>query len=56
MQYATELLCQNNPPKIYEIATAVGIENTTTFIRQFKKYTGITPSQYQKNAKTKELT
>ena len=56
MQYATELLCQNNPPKIYEIATAVGIENTTTFIRQFKKYTGITPSQSQKNAKTKELT
>ncbi|MGN0307149.1 MAG: helix-turn-helix domain-containing protein [Lachnospiraceae bacterium] len=55
MQHATELLRQNNPPKIYEIATAVGIENTATFIRQFKKYTGITPSQYQKNAKTKEL-
>lgn len=51
MQRAIELLCQANPPKIYEIAMAVGIDNTATFIRQFKKYTGTTPSQYQKNTK-----
>ena len=51
MQRAIELLCQANPPKIYEIAMAVGIDNTATFIRQFKKYTGTTPSQYPKNTK-----
>ena len=50
MEHAIKLLCQPNPPKIYEVATAVGIDNTTTFIRQFKKHTGVTPSQYQKNA------
>ena len=49
MEHAKELLCDPNPPKIYEIALAVGIENPATFIRQFKKHTGITPSQYQKN-------
>lgn len=49
MERAIEMLCQPNPPKIYEIALAVGIENPATFIRQFKKHTGITPSQYQKS-------
>lgn len=49
MEHAIRLLCQPNPPRIYEVATAVGIDNTTTFIRQFKKHTGVTPSQYQKN-------
>ena len=48
MERAGELLCQPNPPKIYEVALAVGIDNTATFIRQFKKHTGLTPSQYQK--------
>lgn len=48
MERASELLCQPNPPKIYEVALAVGIDNTATFIRQFKKHTGLTPSQYQK--------
>ena len=36
MERASELLCQPNPPKIYEVALAVGIDNTATFIRQFK--------------------
>ena len=48
MERASELLCQPNPPKIYEVALAVGIDNAATFIRQFKKHTGLTPSQYQK--------
>ena len=48
MERASELLCQPNPPKIYEVALAVGIDNTATFIRKFKKHTGLTPSQYQK--------
>ncbi|MFR6590452.1 MAG: helix-turn-helix transcriptional regulator [Gallintestinimicrobium sp.] len=33
MERASELLCQPNPPKIYEVAPAVGIDNTATFIR-----------------------
>lgn len=49
MERAKEMLSQPNPPKIYEVALAVGIENPATFIRQFKKHTGITPSQFQKN-------
>lgn len=49
MEYAKDLLQQPNPPKIYEVALAVGIDNVATFIRQFKKHTGVTPSQYQKN-------
>lgn len=49
MERAKEILSQPNPPKIYEVALAVGIENPATFIRQFKKHTGITPSQFQKN-------
>lgn len=48
MEKAKEMLSQPDPPKVYEVAQAVGIENTATFIRQFKKHTGITPSQYQK--------
>ena len=38
MERAGELLCQPNPPKIYEVALAVGIDNTATFIRQFKPW------------------
>ena len=49
MDYAIKLLCQENPPKIQDIASSVGIDSTATFIRQFKKHTGTTPSQYQKN-------
>jgi len=33
--------------KIYEIAQAVGYEDTTTFNRAFKKITGISPSEYR---------
>lgn len=49
MDYAIKLLCQQNPPKIQDIASSVGIDSTATFIRQFKKHTGTTPSQYQKS-------
>lgn len=52
MEKAKEMLSRPNSPKIYEVAQAVGIENSATFIRQFKKHTGITPSQYQKNTET----
>ena len=49
MERAIKLLCKQNSPKIHEIAAEVGIDSTATFIRQFKKHTGTTPSQYQKN-------
>ena len=33
--------------KIYEIADALGFENTTYFSHFFKKYTGISPKDYK---------
>ncbi len=39
----------NTDMKIYEIAEALGFENTTYFSYFFKKSTGISPKEYQKN-------
>ncbi len=44
-QKAIELL--NKGEKVYEVANAIGFEDTNYFIRFFKKRTGITPKQYQ---------
>ncbi len=41
------LLFQNQ--KIESIATSLGYENTTHFIRQFKSAVGVTPSRYRKS-------
>ncbi len=51
MEMATEILKHTDSIKIYELSKKVGIENTATFIRQFKKYTGTTPDQYRKMQK-----
>jgi YesN/AraC family two-component response regulator len=36
--------------RINEIGRMVGYENTNHLIRLFKKYTGVTPSNYRKNS------
>ncbi|UKS28540.1 AraC family transcriptional regulator [Paenibacillus sp. HWE-109] len=44
---ATTLLADNRI-KIHDAAKAVGYQNMTSFNRMFKKYTGVTPSEYRK--------
>lgn len=34
--------------KIQEIASAVGYQNVNSFIRMFKRYSGMTPGEYRK--------
>lgn len=41
---------------IEDIASELGYNNTTHFIRQFKSFVGITPSQYRTNCQTKSNT
>lgn len=40
--------------KIYEIANLVGLEDTAYFSRVFKKYTGLSPSEYGKKVRQEE--
>lgn len=44
---AKELLSDNRA-KINDVAKAVGYQNITSFNRMFKKFTGMTPSEYRK--------
>lgn len=46
VEKAKEYLSQRDM-KIYEIADALGFENTTYFSHFFKKYTGISPKDYK---------
>lgn len=48
IQRAMELL-RSQHMKISEVGTAVGICNSNTFLRQFKKYTGMTPKEYRQS-------
>ena len=41
-------LLANTNKKVEQIAAELGYENTTHFIRQFKKFSGTTPSKYRK--------
>jgi Response regulator containing CheY-like receiver domain and AraC-type DNA-binding domain len=41
-------LIENTTTKIQDIRLEVGISNTNTFIRLFKKYTGMAPGEYRK--------
>lgn len=50
MKKAKEML--HNPlMKVFEIATAVGYRDLSYFTKQFKEYSGLTPSEYRKVAK-----
>ncbi|MNQ82398.1 HTH-type transcriptional regulator YesS [compost metagenome] len=44
---ATSLLADNRI-KVHDAAKTVGYQNITSFNRMFKKYTGVTPSEYRK--------
>jgi two-component system response regulator YesN len=46
MEYAGELL-KNPELKIYEIGARVGYQDLKNFYRQFKKVTGLTPTEYR---------
>ena len=48
MEKAKELLSNTNI-KISEIASAVGYDNQTSFMRNFKKYTGFAPTVWKKD-------
>lgn len=47
IQRAKELL-QNPELKIQDIAVQVGYQNVNSFIRMFKRYSGVTPGEYRK--------
>ncbi|MHA6480361.1 helix-turn-helix domain-containing protein [Paenibacillus sp. strain BS8-2] len=47
---AAKQLLDDTPKKIEEIAKLVGCNNAITFTRMFKKYEGISPSQYGKRS------
>ncbi|MBE6886287.1 MAG: helix-turn-helix transcriptional regulator, partial [Ruminococcaceae bacterium] len=44
---------ENSDKNINEISNIVGYENALYFSRLFKKYTGMTPSEYKKKNKTR---
>ncbi|MNN42053.1 Arabinose operon regulatory protein [compost metagenome] len=46
LDYAKYLL-KNSPFSVTTIAKKCGYENNTHFMRQFKKFVGVTPSQYK---------
>lgn len=47
MEEAKKILLNNQHLKIADIAVSIGFLGTSTFIRQFKSYTGCTPEQYR---------
>lgn len=47
IQVAIQLLTDNKSMKIEKVAKEAGIENIVTFNRVFKKYVGMTPTQYR---------
>ena len=38
--------------RIADVGAMVGIGNINTFLRQFKKYTGMTPKEYRMNQRS----
>ena len=49
IEYATELIREDESRKILDIAYEVGFNSKTTFNSSFKKFTGQTPSEYKKS-------
>jgi AraC-type DNA-binding domain-containing proteins len=48
LNYAKDILSKTNVP-IREVANNCGYKNDVHFMRQFKKYVGVTPSEYRQN-------
>ena len=42
-----KLLLQNEPYKIYEVGKLLGYEDINYFSKTFKKFVGVTPSEYK---------
>jgi len=51
IEYAKTILTQKPEIKIIHVALDCGYKSTVTFNRQFKKYEGMTPSEYRNNFK-----
>lgn len=49
IEVAKELLLSDKNLSVGEVATMVGCNSAMTFIRMFKKYTGISPGEYKKS-------
>lgn len=54
IEYACACLSRGLQTDIMAVAQAAGYDNDVTFRRLFKKYTGLTPSQYREKAHPKE--
>ncbi len=50
VEYAKELLQKEDMPLV-ELGQKIGYHNVSYFIKQFKEYVGMTPSNYRKNAR-----
>ena len=49
INHSKELLLQNKL-KVYEISEAIGYKNVDYFHKKFKKYVGLSPAEFRKNA------
>jgi len=49
IEYAKNILTQEPDHKIIHVALDAGYKSTVTFNRQFKKYVGMTPTEYKNN-------
>ena len=56
IEYACAFLARDLQTDILAVAHAAGYDNDVTFRRLFKKYTGLTPSQYRENAHGRDHT
>lgn len=54
IEYAKYLL-ENSSLSIADISEMCGYENDTHFMRQFKRFVGVTPSQFRRNDKQQQL-
>lgn len=51
MEKAKELLAQENVPQLQDLSVACGYPNKSYFCQVFKKYTGMTPGEYEQMMK-----
>ncbi|MGO4693196.1 helix-turn-helix domain-containing protein [Paenibacillus sp. 2TAB26] len=51
---ASKALLANKDKKVNDIAEAIGYMNTRSFLRTFKKFTGMTPTEYREHAISKQ--